>query len=147
MAVYAMVQHNPNDGEKFTLEKINAAHAKTKSGADFPNYIQEIKEMGVIAYEHYLSDGHVKYHGTNNYAVSAPSKWDTKVINAKSDIEALKNSLKIHQAGKTDYLTFCTEAATIGVEKWVVDMKEMTCTYYDLQGNKMLIETIPTPKA
>ncbi|MES2448825.1 MAG: DUF1398 family protein [Bacteroidota bacterium] len=147
MAVYAMVQNNTNDGEKFTLEKIKAAHAKTKSGADFPNYIQEIKEMGVIAYEHFLSDGHIKYHGENEYTIAAPPKWETKKINTDSDKEDLKAILKIHQSGKTDYLTFCAEAAEIGVEKWIVDMKEMTCTYYDLQGNKMLTEKIPANKA
>lgn len=146
MAVYAMVQNNTNDGGKFTLEKIKAAHAKTKSGADFPNYIQEIKEMGVIAYEHYLSDGHIKYHGENDYTIAAPAKWDTKKISNESNFEVLKAKLKIHQAGKTDYLTFCAEAAEIGVEKWIVDIKSMTCTYYDLQANKMLTEKIPTHK-
>lgn len=30
----------------FTVEQIETAHAKVKSGADFPNYIKEIKELG-----------------------------------------------------------------------------------------------------
>jgi len=34
----------------FTVEQIDKAHEKVKSGADFPNYIQEIKQMGVTAY-------------------------------------------------------------------------------------------------
>jgi len=28
------------------------------------------------------------------------------------------------------------------VEKWTVDMQEMTCTYYDKAGNKLVTETI-----
>lgn len=31
----------------FTVEQIETAHDKVKTGADFPNYIQEIKQMGV----------------------------------------------------------------------------------------------------
>lgn len=31
----------------FTVEQIEEAHSKVKSGTDFPNYIQEIKNLGV----------------------------------------------------------------------------------------------------
>jgi len=67
-----------------------------------------------------------------------------KHISTESDIDALKASLKIHQAGKTDYLFFCNEAAANGIEKWIVDLQHLTCTYYDLNGNEMLVEAIPS---
>jgi len=35
----------------FTVKEIQEAHAKVKSGADFPKYIQEIKKMGVTGFE------------------------------------------------------------------------------------------------
>ena len=35
----------------FTVKEIHEAHAKVKSGADFPKYIQEIKKMGVKSFE------------------------------------------------------------------------------------------------
>ena len=35
----------------FTVEQIKEAHSKVKSGADFPQYIQEIKILGVTAFE------------------------------------------------------------------------------------------------
>ncbi|MBB6237906.1 uncharacterized protein YbcV (DUF1398 family) [Pedobacter sp. AK013] len=31
----------------FTIENIQAAESKIKTGADFPQFIKEIKEMGV----------------------------------------------------------------------------------------------------
>jgi uncharacterized protein YbcV (DUF1398 family) len=37
------------------------------------------------------------------------------------------------------------DCAAAGVEKWTVHMTEMTCTYYDKAGNKMLVEEIPRP--
>ena len=51
----------------------------------------------------------------------------------------------IEQQGNTDSLTFCKDAAETGVEKWTVDMEEMTRTYYDKSGNVMLTENIPRP--
>ena len=41
----------------FTIEQIQSAHSKVKSGADFPKYIQEIKALGVTSYETYVEDG------------------------------------------------------------------------------------------
>ncbi len=61
----------------------------------------------------------------------------------KSNDEQFKTDLKIHQDGKTDYPTFCTDCAKSGIEKWAVCMEKMTCTYYDKAGNELLVEEIP----
>ena len=53
--------------------------------------------------------------------------------------------LVMHQDGQTDYPTFCQHAAVCGIAKWRVDIIEMTCTYYNLNGKKMLIERINIP--
>jgi uncharacterized protein YbcV (DUF1398 family) len=51
--------------------------------------------------------------------------------------------LKIYQQGEIDYFTFCRHYADTGIEKWFVSLDEMTCTYYDKAGNKILVEPIP----
>jgi uncharacterized protein YbcV (DUF1398 family) len=127
----------------FTIEQIKAAHSKVKSGADFPNYVQEIKSLGILFYEHFVSDGHIHYHGSNNFMLSADAKWSPAEVAKTAYKEKLKHSLLIHQQGQTDYLTFCKQAAEAGVEKWIVDIKRMACTYYDKSGNEILAETIP----
>jgi uncharacterized protein YbcV (DUF1398 family) len=127
----------------FTLEQIKTAHSKVKSGADFPGYISEMKEFGIIAYEHFIDDGHIIYYGKEEFALAAPAKWASKEISAKGNVHMLQDDLTAHQAGKTDYLTFCTQAAEAGVDKWIVDMIKMTCIYYNKAGNEMLSEAIP----
>jgi uncharacterized protein YbcV (DUF1398 family) len=52
--------------------------------------------------------------------------------------------LKAQQNGQTDYPTFCSDCAKLGIEKWKVRMEEMTCTYYDKSGKEILVEEIPT---
>jgi len=122
----------------FTVEEIKAAHSKVKSGADFPSYIKEIKKLGVTHYEAYVTDGHIDYHGLNNYTAKVPEKYDALTIADTRNVETFKAELIAHQQGKTDYLTFIKMCAKTGVEKWKVRMDEMTCTYFDQACNEVL---------
>ena len=50
----------------FTLDQIKQAHAKVKSGADFPKYIQDLIVLGIKNYDTFVIDGHSEYYGENN---------------------------------------------------------------------------------
>lgn len=128
----------------FTVDQIKAAHSKVKSGADFPAYIREIKQLGVTFYETFVSDGHTDYSGANNFKTTAPAKYKALTIASTTNYEQFKVDLKEHQQGKTDYLTFIAMCAAFGIERWAVCMEKMTCTYYDTKGTEILIEKIPT---
>ncbi|RUT72020.1 DUF1398 domain-containing protein [Flavobacterium cupreum] len=127
----------------FTIEQIKEAHGKVKSGADFPNYIQDLIILGVKGYDTFVHDGHVEYYGVNNYSVTADEKYPEIKISVAVNKELFIEFLVKHQNGETDYLTFCNHAAQSGIAKWRVDIIEMTCTYFDLAGNEILIEKIP----
>jgi uncharacterized protein YbcV (DUF1398 family) len=127
----------------FTLEQIKQALSKVKSGIDFPAYIREIKSLGVISYETFVSDGHTDFFGVNGYKATTTAKYNTLTISPTSNASHFKIHLKAHQQGKTDYLTFCDNCAESGIEKWVVCMDKMTCTYYDKIKNEILVEQIP----
>lgn len=127
----------------FTIDQIKQAHSKVKSGADFPEYIREIKQLGVSAYETFVTDGHTIFLGNPDYSISTEIKYSNLSIVANSNAEQFIINIKAHQRGETDYPTFCAHCAESGIEKWVVNIKEMTCTYFDLEGKKVLIEQIP----
>ena len=127
----------------FTIEQIREAHSKVKSGADFPKYIQDIKKLGVTYYVVFVADGHTDFFGQDDFQISGSLKYQPLTIAEKSDIEQFKKDLKAHQQGKTDFLTFCKDCAKSGVEKWIVSLDKMTCTYYDLVGIDILVEQIP----
>ncbi len=127
----------------FTIGQIQAAHSKVKSGADFPHYVQELIQLGLISYDHFVCDGHTAYAGEYNYHIQSDAKYPVMEVAGKGDIEKLQHSLKTHQAGQTTYLEFCRQAAEAGVEKWTVDMQGMTCIYYDKAGSRMITEKIP----
>ncbi|MGN7784633.1 DUF1398 domain-containing protein [Niabella sp. 22666] len=127
----------------FTVAQIKHAHSQVKSGADFPAYIQAIKALGVTGYEAFVSDGHINYWGAGGYQTSAEPKYPGLVIAEVADKDQFLADLKAYQQGNTDYLTFCSDCAKSGIEKWVIVMDEMTCTYYDKSGNEILVEVIP----
>ena len=128
----------------FQLKDIKEAHSKVKSGSDFPSYVQDLIKLGVNKYDTYVSDGHSLFFGDNDYRLQSEPKYAALEVANRSDQERFTHYLKIHQQGQTDYPTFCRHSAETGVEKWTVDMREMTCTYYDKADRKIFEESIPT---
>lgn len=127
----------------FTIEQIKEAHSKVKSGADFPAYIHDLKKLGVIYYETFVSDGHTNYYGANQYKASSAAKYDTLQMASSPNSDQFKIDLKDHQQGKTDYPTFCKDCAKSGIDNWIVRLDAMTCTYYDNSNKEILMEQIP----
>ena len=127
----------------FTIEQIKAAHLKVKSGADFPKYIKDIKRLGVNAFETWVIDSHTEYFGRDGYQTKSEPMYKNLVIAGKSDKSKFTDYLNIYQQGKTDYNTFCRHCAESGIERWFASLDEMTCTYFDQAGDKILVEQIP----
>jgi len=129
----------------FTLFQIHEAFAKVKSGADFPQFVQDLKEIGVTHYDNFVSDGRTKYYGLNDFTLEGDPKYPEMQVNDICSSESLKHAILIHQRGQTDYPTFCKQAADAGVEKWTTHMIDMTVTYWDKKGQKLAVEPIPKP--
>lgn len=128
----------------FTIEQIIEAHSKVRTGADFPKYIQDLIKIGVLSYQTFVSDGHTDYFGVDGFKLSSPAKYDILAIAEVSNADQFKFDLLAHQSGKTDYSTFCSDCARSGVEKWLVDISKMTCTYLNQQNEVILEEQIPS---
>lgn len=128
----------------FTLQQIKEAHARVKSGADFPSYVQELIRIGITRYTAYVADGKTVYSGNENDALASEPRYETKDIAAQVDPELFIQRLKMHQQGQTDFLAFCSDCAATGIHHWVVDPGKLTCTYYAVDGKEILEEKIPS---
>lgn len=69
----------------FTLDQIKLKHSKVKSGADFPHYIADLKQLGVTGCEVFVEDGHADYYGDNDFIITAPAKYEALVIAEASE--------------------------------------------------------------
>lgn len=138
-----MILEKPKLKVMFTIEQIKEAHSKVKSGADFPAYIKDLKQLGVVFYETFVFDGHTDFYRNEHEYISSGSKYENLVIAENSNVEQFELDLKLHQQGKTDYPTFCGDCAKSGIEKWAVNIEKLTCAYYNKEGKEILIENIP----
>ncbi|RZK42332.1 MAG: DUF1398 domain-containing protein [Pedobacter sp.] len=127
----------------FTIEQIQEAEQKVQSGADFPAFIHTLKKLGVERNDIYVINGMAIYFGKDDHTVETSPAYEPLIIEAESSAEDLKEALSVHQAGETDYQTFCRQAAAAGVEKWITDLNELTVTYLDAAGNELVVENIP----
>ncbi|MFY1046639.1 DUF1398 domain-containing protein [Chryseobacterium sp. GP-SGM7] len=129
---------------KFTIDEIKAEHQKVKNGADFPKYIQEIKNLGVSHYKSFVTDGNTQYFDAENNYAETGRKYSDLIVSENLNLDQFKTRLKFHQQGGTDYMTFCKDCAENGIEGWKMDLNEMTCTYFDKNGNDVLVEEVPS---
>ena len=131
----------------FTLEQISQTHAKVKSGADFPRYVQDLKALGMAHYDFYVVDGHSEYFATTGERLDAPAKYPTLKVASHGDTPALRHTIAIHQQGQTDFMTFCQQAADAGVRYWRTDVANLRCVYVGETGGEILVEPIPDVNA
>lgn len=129
----------------FTIEQIKEAHSRVQSGADFPQYMQDLIALGVEGNSIFVTDGHAEYWDNKGNQLVSGAAYPRLGIADESSPAEFKARLRLHQQGGTDYPTFCRDSAETGVDHWTIDMSAMTCTYFDKAGSEMLVERIPTP--
>ena len=92
---------------QFALSQIHDAHAKVKSTADFPQYVQTLKSLGVKSYSILLDQNETVYFDINKKCLSSKQNGEPFIIHDIVNNAAFKNQLSLHQQGDTDYGTFC----------------------------------------
>jgi uncharacterized protein YbcV (DUF1398 family) len=128
----------------FTAQQIKDAHAKVKTGADYPRYVQDLKKLGVSYYEYSVEHSKNMYYNKEGVFVTVEHVGAAlRTVSENPSSEKLEYFLKIHQQGQSDFPTFCAQAAEVGVEKWTSDLEKMVCSYFDKKGNTLYAELIP----
>ena len=126
----------------FTIEQIDAIHARLGSASTLPEYVQALKALGIERYDSYLADGHSEYVGRGGHKVVSPAAHEVLAVAEISQREAFLQHLREHELGQTTYLEMSRGLAQSGIEKWTVDTSEMTMAFYDKAGKEMLVEQI-----
>ena len=124
------------------MHEVREAAAKVRSGVDFPSYIQDLRKIGVTEYVSFVKDGHTVFFGEEDFSLETPAKGPMLEVAGDIDQRKFADYLRLHQSGKTDFPAFCRHAAESGVERWIVNITDMTCTYYDKAGKALLVEPI-----
>ncbi len=126
----------------FTLEQINEIHDRFGHADTLSQYMEALKSIGVDTYDSFITDGHSEYFGKDGHKVVSSPVHEKLSIAETCNRESFLKHLNLHNQGKTSYLEMSKGLAASGIEKWTFDTSNMTIAYYDLVGNKILVETI-----
>ncbi|PBQ32973.1 phage envelope protein [Sphingobacteriaceae bacterium] len=125
----------------FTQDQITKIHERFGKKDSLVAYLKALKEIGVEKEESFVADGHSEYHG-QNHKVASPALHEKLPISKEVNHEEFLKHLSLHNEGKTSYLAMSNGLAGSGIEKWSFDTTKMTLTYYDLDGNELLVEDL-----
>jgi uncharacterized protein YbcV (DUF1398 family) len=127
-----------------TAETLRAIYSRPRTGADFPALVRELKSVGIVSYDHVIETGANVFHGKNGETLTLPNMGPAHPVSDRPNLDALKKIISEHQRGLSNYPELCRLVGEVGVEKWVCDLRAMTCSYFDKAGHKMHVEQIPT---
>ena len=126
----------------FTLEQINELHNQLGTAESLAQYVKALNALGIETYDSYLMDGHSEYFGKSGQRVISPAVHEMLTIADISSKEQFLTHLNLHSQGKTSYLEMSKGLADSGIEKWTVDTKNMTMTFYDKLKAEVFAESI-----
>ncbi|WP_394405164.1 DUF1398 domain-containing protein [Streptococcus sp. 20-1249] len=125
-----------------TLEAIQSAHAQF-TGPDFPKLIQSFKEMGMKTNTVEIDSGCV-FYTSDSHVLQTEGVRAQIAVATEADKVQVQSNLARHQAGQSDFQTFCDDMARAGIYKWIIDLETMTCSYYDKNEEIVISEVIPS---
>lgn len=126
-----------------TLEQIQEAQSKVKTGKDFPQLVSDLKDLGIRIFETQVATGETIFYDFENNQVTTPPLFEPLKISLVCQIAKFREILRTHQEGNSDFITFCQEVAEAGIDKWLVDVNKMKCIYFDRNGTLIFEEEIP----
>lgn len=126
----------------FTLNQINDIYGRLGKQTTLAEYLNALKDIGVVRYDSFIIDGHSEYYGNNNQKVVSPQVHEKLDISNTSDKDSMLTHLRLHEQGKTNYFEMSKVLAASGIEKWTFDTINMTITYHGNDKCEILVEDI-----
>lgn len=126
----------------FTLDDIDTVHERYGKQDSTAEYLKALKKVGVDHYDSFITDGHSEYYSEDGKKLVGPPEHEKIPVSDTSDEVSFKKHLALHGNGKTSYFEMSKRLAECGIEKWKFDTVKMTITYFDKQGQAVLIEPV-----
>ena len=124
----------------FTLEQIIDIHDRLGDRNTLVGYLRALRDVGVVTYDSYVTDGHSEYFGADGKKLVGPAFHEMFVVAETCDKEQFLRYMQQVEQGGVGYVEMSKALADNGIEKWVFDTKMLTITYFDKAGNVLLRE-------
>lgn len=124
------------------FEKMNQAVNSETNAGGFANLMKNFMGLGVTRYDYLVAEGIYRFYDADS-SVDLKMNGVPKPVVAAGDAVAIKVAVRKAQAGEIVFEQFCELAGQAGVPVWTSDLIAKAVTYFDGNGEKLLVEAIP----
>lgn len=127
------------------MDTIQQVYDKVKDSSDYPKLIQNLKDIGITRYEHFVGSGVRIFEADGQEIARYIPKVQYDIdISEISSTRMILESVQRHVNDEIDYTTFCKQAGRAGVVKWIADLEGMSIQYIDSDNLVLYEETLPS---
>ncbi len=115
---------------------------KQESNGNFGQLVTDLKDSGVVRFMTCASTAKSMYFNHDEESVYDEVDFFNFEIGQLNKDQFVVD-LKEHQQGLTDFPTWLEKTASSGISYWIVDLEQLTCTYYAADESSVYVEQIP----
>ena len=125
-----------------TLSEIDDVHERLGKADTLPAYCHALAELGVVAYDSYVSDGRTVFRTSEGSDLDTGPNHELVAIAPNPDHAAVHDTLALAGAGELGYAEMSRLLGSAGLERWSVDTRRQVMTYIDVLGEAVLVEQL-----
>ncbi|PWJ54534.1 uncharacterized protein YbcV (DUF1398 family) [Dyadobacter jejuensis] len=113
---------------ELTESLIESAEIKAK-GLPFPEFVKELKALGIDNYEVRVDSGDTTYTSKNGDKLVVPGRTAVFEPTETFKVEAVRQAIQRNQQGLTSYSDFLQEIGQAGIHTYLADLVSMRVIY------------------
>jgi uncharacterized protein YbcV (DUF1398 family) len=125
-----------------TLSEIDDIHERLGKADSLPAYCQALADVGVIAYDSYVSDGRTVFRTADGGELDTGPNHELVPVETEPDHDAVHDTLARTEKGELGYAEMSRLLGAAGLERWSVDTRQQVMTYVDVRGEAVLVEQL-----
>jgi uncharacterized protein YbcV (DUF1398 family) len=125
-----------------TLAEIDDIHERLGKADTLPAYCRALADLGVIAYDSYVSDGRTVFRTADGGELDTGPNHEIVEIAAEPEHDAVHDTLARAGSGELGYGEMSRLLGAAGLERWSVDTRQQVMTYVDVLGETVLAERL-----
>ncbi|EAQ5466429.1 DUF1398 domain-containing protein, partial [Salmonella enterica] len=113
--------------------------------ANFNAFLIDLEYNNIAYYIYFVATGNVKIITHAGHFISIKSNRKLIKVNSTPNTQLIKLTSAKHFSGEHSYEKYCTDLATAGVFKWIVELNQKTRQYWSKDNQLLYIENVVMP--
>ncbi|EEM0114604.1 DUF1398 domain-containing protein [Salmonella enterica subsp. enterica serovar Kentucky] len=124
---------------------LNHFFERVRKDANFNAFLIDLEYNNIAYYIYFVATGNVKIITHAGHFISIKSNRKLIKVNSTPNTQLIKLTSAKHFSGEHSYEKYCTDLATAGVFKWIVELNQKTRQYWSKDNHLLYIENVVMP--